>query len=71
MDRSVEGKPRTRKNQQEIQEILDEFDKAGCTVNEFCLSKGITLPTFHKLQSRYSDKPVKKKRSSGFTELQI
>lgn len=36
MEQPIVAKSRTRRTQEQIRDLLAEFDKAGCTVKEFC-----------------------------------
>lgn len=62
-------RPRPRRTRQQIRELLDEYEKAGCTVKEFCRIHGINQGNFHKWKSRSKEAP--KDKLPGFTKLQV
>ncbi len=64
-------KTRTRRTQGQINELLSEFDKGGCTVKEFCELKGISQGNFHKWKSRRKETGLERERSSAFAKLMV
>ena len=69
MEQPIIAKARTRRTQQQIIDLLAEFDKADCTVKEFCQLKGISQGNFHKWKSRRKQTGLQKVRSSGFAKV--
>ena len=65
------AKTRTRRTQEQIRDLLAEFDKAGCRVKEFCQLKGINQGNFHKWKSRRKEMGMQKERSSGFAQVVV
>jgi hypothetical protein len=67
----VTNKPRRmRRSQQQILNLLSEFEKSQVSVKDFCLMYNIGKATFHKWQSRYKSKPDQPK-PAGFADVQI
>ena len=76
MEQPMVAKSRTRRTQEQIRDLLAEFDKAGCTVKEFCQLKGINQGNFHKWKSRRKEiDPIaiglQRKRPSGFAKVVV
>lgn len=60
-----------RRSNSEIINLLNEFEKTGVSVKEFCITHSIGKATFHKWQSRYKSKPDKQRKRAGFARLHI
>jgi hypothetical protein len=71
MEQPIIVKARTRRTQQQISDLLAEFDKADCTVKEFCELKGINQGNFHKWKSRRKEIGVQRSRPSAFTKVLV
>lgn len=71
MEQPIVARTRTRKTQQQIRDLLAEFDKAGCTIKEFCQLKGVSQGNFHKWKSRRKGIDVQMVRSSGFAKVMV
>jgi|SRR5882672_1550473 len=71
MEQFTPSSPRIRRTRQQIQDLLAEFSKTGCTVKEFCLIHHISQGAFHKWQSRLKSKPAQKHKQQGFAEVQV
>lgn len=71
MEQAITAKTRTRRTQQQIVDLLAEFDKAGCTVKDFCQSKGISQGNFHKWKSRRKETSLQKIKTSGFAKVVV
>ena len=68
----ITNKPsRIRRNNQQILNLLNEFEKSDVSVKEFCEMHSISKATFHKWQSRYRSNLEKRVGSPGFAHLQI
>lgn len=70
MEQSITTKPRRRRTQQQIRDLLTQFNKANCTVKEFCRVNHISHATFHKWRSRLRNK-AQKDSSPGFAEVVV
>ncbi|MGZ5218443.1 MAG: IS66 family insertion sequence element accessory protein TnpA [Chitinophagaceae bacterium] len=62
---------RTRRTRQQIDELLVEFSKAGCTVKEFCEARQISKAAFHRWQSGLNYKSSSREKEGGFAEMVI
>lgn len=71
MEQSIVGRPRTRRTQQQIRDLVAEYDKAGCTVKEFCQLKGINNGNFHKWKSRVRNGTLQKDKAAGFARIVV
>jgi hypothetical protein len=71
MEQSIAGRTRTRRTQEQIRELLSEFEVAGCTVKEFCQLKGINNGNFHKWRSRLREGVWKKDKAAGFSRVVV
>ncbi len=71
MEQSIVAKTRTRRTQDQIRDLLTEFDTAGCTVKEFCQLKGIGQGNFHKWKLRRKEIGLVKEKSSGFAQVLV
>lgn len=56
MEQTENTSLRVRRNNKQIQELLDQFENSDGDVGVFCKIHNINLPTFHKWQSRYRRK---------------
>lgn len=70
MDENIAKPKSKRRSRQEIMSLLDEFTKAGISVEEFCTGHCIGKSTFHKWQSRYNSKQDQI-GSQAFTDIEI
>lgn len=59
---------RPRRTQEEIKDLLSEFEKSNLSVIEFCNGHKIGRAAFHKWRTRYGSMH---KDESAFTELQV
>jgi hypothetical protein len=71
MEQFNEAKPRTRRTQQQIGELLAEFDRENYTVKEFCHLKGVNQGVFHKWKSRRKNNSSLTDKPSGFAKMQV
>jgi hypothetical protein len=72
MENNVRNKSsRSRRSKQQVLDLLDEFERAGLGVKEFCIKHGINRAGFYKWQSRYKDKPDQSVNPAGFADLHI
>jgi hypothetical protein len=63
--------PRSRRSKQQIQDLLNEYEKSKLTVIAFCKLHRISAGNFHKWKSRYRDMRVHKKKTSGFAKVDV
>lgn len=56
MEQTENTSLRVRRNNKQIQELLDQFENSDGDVGVFCKIHNINLSTFHKWQSRYQRK---------------
>ena len=59
-----------RRSGEDIKLLLEEFTKAGISVEAFCSRHSIGKSTFHKWQSRYKNKQTQK-ASKVFADIHI
>ena len=52
MEDSEVGRRRSRLNKQAWQELLERFDGAAMTVEEFCVREGLSRSSFTRWRSR-------------------
>jgi hypothetical protein len=71
MEQSTVTKTRTRRTQQQIGDLLAEFDKGNFTVKEFCRLKGVSYGNFHKWKSRLKNVGSAPNNSAGFARLLV
>ncbi len=71
MEHSTSNPIRRRRKKEEIPGLLNEFEKRGFTVKEFCEMYNISKATFHKWQSRYGNKIKQQTRLTGFAKVHI
>ncbi|NJO24655.1 MAG: transposase [Bacteroidia bacterium] len=65
----IANKPaRRRRSTHEILGLLDEFEKGGVSVKEFCIRHNISKAAFHKWQSRHKSNTDEQ---PGFADLHI
>ena len=62
---------RTRRTRQQIDELLVEFSKAGCTVKEFCEARQISKAAFDRWQSGLNYKTSSGEKTGSFAEVVI
>ena len=62
---------RTRRTRRQIDQLLVEFSKAGCTVKEFCVPRQISKAAFHRLQSGLNYKSSSAEKEGSFAEVLI
>ena len=61
---------RSRRSRNQIELLLQKFDKGTSPVSEFCAVNNISKIVFYKWQSRYRNKTIKTVKS-GFAKLKI
>jgi hypothetical protein len=71
MEQSTNKPLRVRRTQNQIEQLLQEFEKGDLKVVEFCDLHGIGKATFDKWQSRYRRKTKKNFKPGGFAKLKI
>ena len=71
MEQPIVRMARTRRTQQQIRDLLSEFDGAGCTVKEFCQLKGISQGNFQRWKSRRKETVLVKTTPSGFAKIMV
>lgn len=71
MEQATETKTRTRRTQQQILELLAEFDKGNFTVKEFCRLKGLSDGVFHKWKSRVRSNISQKEKPTSFAKILV
>jgi hypothetical protein len=71
MEQINEEHIRQRRSNQQIVQLLEEFEKSNVTVKDFCKQHHISTGNFHKWKSRYKSKVVSRKRASGFARVDI
>ncbi len=71
MEHTTNNPIRSRRKNDEILGLLNEFEKRGLTVKEFCVMYNISRATFHKWQSRYGNKIRQRAKPTGFAEVHV
>ena len=71
MEQATETRPRIRRTQQQIRELMTEFDKGNFTVKEFCRLKGLSYGNFHKWKSRRKETSSPKIKTPGFASVVV
>jgi transposase-like protein len=71
MEQIIEKRTRQRRSNQQILQLLEEFEKSKATVKDFCKKHGISTGNFHKWKSRYRSKSVIKSKASGFAAIDV
>jgi len=71
MDQPNQVSSRRRGSKQQIQDLLNEFEKSNLTAKDFCKEHHISRPNFHKWKSRYRSKSTSRQKASGFTTLDL
>jgi hypothetical protein len=71
MEQNAINRPRLRRSQNQIEQLLQEFEKGNFSVAEFCQLHTVSKAAFHKWQSRYRTKTKKNSKSVGFAKLKI
>lgn len=71
MEQSSNKSLRLRRTQDQIHQLLEEFDRVNLSVSDFCVLHHISRTTFHKWQSRYERKAVGNSKPVGFVRLKI
>lgn len=71
MEQAIETKTRTPRTQQQIRDLLAEFDKGNFTVKEFCQLKGLSYGNFHKWKSRLKNVSSEPNNSAGFARVLV
>ena len=71
MEQTFEVATRFRRSKQQIQDLLNVFEKSNLSVKDFCKEHSIHPANFHKWKTRYKPKSARKKNSSGFATLDI
>lgn len=68
----IHEKPiRQRRTNQQILQLLGEYEISKFTVREFCRQHHISIGNFHKWKSRYGKKAGSKYKHSGFAAIDI
>lgn len=62
---------RTRRNKQQIQDLLKEFEQSNLSAKDFCKKHQISRPNFHKWKSRYNSKRIFKNKNAGFATVEV
>jgi hypothetical protein len=71
MEQSANKPSRLRRSQNQIEQLLEEFEKGNLDVAEFCELHAVSRTTFYKWQSRYRRKTKKNSKARGFAKLKI
>lgn len=71
MEQINERPVRQRRTNQQILQLLDQFDKSKLTVKDFCRQHSISTGNFHKWKSRNRSNAVGKNKHSAFAALDI
>jgi len=71
MEQQMNSMRRSRRTKEQIRGLLSEFRKTELTVKQFCQTHNISTGTFHKWQSRFKNKSLKKVYGSGFAPVVI
>lgn len=74
MEQTSIRSPRIRRSNQQILDLLCDYEKGGVSVKEFCSIHNISTGTFYKWQSRYKSKreqDSKPAAQAGFANLTI
>lgn len=71
MESLIKPSPRSRRTHQQIQDLLTEFSRSGCTVNEFCLEHHLHTAAFYKWQTRYKNNSLQKDKRPGFAAIAV
>lgn len=68
----ISGRPVPKRcNSQQIQCLLQAFEKGDVTVQQFCSTYNISKGTFYKWQSRHKIKATNRGSPENFTSIQI
>jgi hypothetical protein len=70
MDQSIIKPKVKRRNSRDIKVLLEEFAKAGISIEAFCNKYNIGKSTFRKWQNRYKHKEAQP-GSSAFADIRI
>jgi hypothetical protein len=62
-------KVRMRRTQQQIDELLSQYEEGGYNVKEFCQMNGLNRGNFHKWLSRRKVAGLNDHASSGFSKV--
>ena len=71
MEHSNQIISRTRRNKQQIQDLLNEFEQSNLSAKDFCKKHHISRPNFHKWKSRYTSNRVIKNKNAGFAAVEV
>jgi hypothetical protein len=71
MEQLIQISSRSRRSKQQIEDLLNEFERSKTTVKDFCRRHSINTGNFHKWRSRYKSLPVGKKNVSGFAAINV
>jgi Transposase. len=63
--------PRQRRTNQQILQLLNEFNKSGMKVIDFCKEKDIHVGNFHKWKSRYKSVTASSNKKQAFAKLDV
>jgi hypothetical protein len=72
MEQLLHTPVRVRRSQEQIKQLLSEFEDGDNNVSKFCGLHKISNTTFYKWQSRYKKEKVKNSRPvGGFSKLKV
>lgn len=71
MEQINEEPIRQRRSNQQIGQLLQEFENSNVSVKDFCKLHHISTGNFHKWKSRYKSKAASRKRPTGFATVDI
>lgn len=71
MEQSINKTLRPRRSKNQIEQLLQEFEKGNSNVAEFCELHTISRAAFQKWQSRYRRNPATNSTPGGFAKLKI
>jgi len=71
MEQPVGPKVRIRRTQQQIDDLISQYEEGGYGVKEFCEMTGLNPANFHKWLSRRKVTGLNDRASSGFSKLVV
>jgi len=71
METIVTKPARIVRSEEEIFNLLDEYEKSDVSVKEFCEIYDIVEATFYNWKNKYRSKPEKQNEQAGFAALEI
>lgn len=69
MEQHEVSKVRMRRTQQQIGELLSQYEQDGYSVKEFCQMNGLNPGNFHKWLARRKEPGSSNPASSGFSKV--